>query len=64
VIKAVLTSVRAASAMSLPVRALARLTGNTHNRLSKPVSRSNVKVRPTASAPENAPAIAHVGTKP
>ena len=64
VISAAPTSVRAASASNLPVRALARFTGNAHNWLSRPLSRSARMVRPAASDPNIAPATAHIGTKP
>ncbi|CNH66161.1 Uncharacterised protein [Mycobacterium tuberculosis] len=63
-IRTVLASVRAASAISRPVRALALFTGNTQNRVSRPHSRSCGMMRAAAIAPNIAPATAHIGTNP
>jgi hypothetical protein len=58
------TSARPASASNRPVSALARCTGSTHSRLSKPDARSSGMAAPAPIAPNSAPTTAHIGTSP
>jgi hypothetical protein len=57
-------SARPASASSLPVSALARCTGSTHRRLSRPDARSSGIAAPAPMEPNSAPTTAHIGTRP
>src|SRR4051794_41154248 len=64
VISAVDSTVRPASAISLPTNTLARCTGKDHQRLSRPLLRSRGTLKPAPSAPNIPPAKEHTGTRP